>query len=264
MKLKILKLINNTLTDADIKYADVIPWSTPIYSFGSISNSKIATLGINPSNREFEDLNGIELNENNRRFHTLKSLNINNWTEIDNTKTNSIKTLCDEYFSRNPYDQWFKKLDYLISGSSYSYYFPSTEACHLDLIPYATSKKWSDLSPNQKHFLLDKSSLLFGHLLRNSNINYLVLNGSTVIKTFEQISDISYTKELQTNWVLNRKNGKNVNGYSFEGDVNKIGGVKLKQAIKVFGFNHNIQSSFGVTSIVQKSIRDWLSNKIKV
>ncbi|QRM90980.1 hypothetical protein FG167_07310 [Lacinutrix sp. WUR7] len=259
-----LEVINNTLTDADIKYADVIPWSTPIYSFGNISNSKIATLGINPSNREFEDLNGVELNGNNRRFHTLKSLKINSWTEIDSAKTNYIKTLCDEYFSRNPYDQWFKKLDYLISGSSYSYYFPSTEACHLDLIPYATSKKWSDLRPNQKHFLLDKSSLLLGHLLKNSSINYLILNGSTVIKTFEQISDVTFRKELQTDWVLNRKNGKNVNGYSFEGDVNKIGGIKLKQAIKVFGFNHNIQSSFGVTSIVQKSIRNWLSNKIKV
>lgn len=262
MDLKTFELINSALTKSDIKYADVIPWSTPVYSFGNLSTSKIATLGINPSNREFEDLNGLELDGGIRRFHTLKSLNIKSWKELDRTKTDNVKTLCDEYFNRNPYDQWFKKLDYLFSGSSYSYYFPSLEACHLDLVPYATSKKWSDLSSEQKQFLLNKSSHLLGNLLKDSKVDYLILNGSTVLKNFQLISDVSYKKELQESWELRRKNGNNVRGFSHEGLVQEIGGVKLNKEIKILGFNHNIQSSFGVTNLVQKSIRNWLSKKI--
>ena len=35
--------------------AAVIPWSCPVLSFGDVSNAKVATLGLNPSNREFVD-----------------------------------------------------------------------------------------------------------------------------------------------------------------------------------------------------------------
>lgn len=255
--------INTSLSEEDMDYANIIPWSTPIYSFGKVEIAKIATLGINPSNREFEDLRGNELDGNLRRFHTLKSLNIKSWKEIDLSRTNKIKLLCDEYFQRNPYDQWFKKLDYLFSGSSYSYYFPSIEACHLDLVPYATEKKWSNLTSLQREFLLKKSSPFLGDIIKNSSISYLILNGSTVIKNFELISDVTLKMKLQPDWALKRRTSNDVKGYSFEGQVKQIGDVKLKKEVKVFGFNHNIQSSYGITNYVQKSIRNWFSNKIK-
>lgn len=256
--------INQVISDDELSFANIIPWSTPIYSFGKIENSKIATLGINPSNREFEDLEGNELEGNLRRFHTLNSLKVESWKKLDLEKTFEIKKLCDEYFLRNPYDQWFKKLDYLFSGSSYSYYFPSVEACHLDLIPYATEKKWSELNNNQKKFLLEKSFNFLGEIVKHSKINYFILNGSTVIKNFEKITNIDFIVKMQPKWTLNRKNNKHVvKGYSFEGEINKIGNIKLNRIIKVYGFNHNIQSSYGITNDVQKSIRNWLSNNIK-
>ena len=87
-----------------------------------------------------------------------------------------------------------------------------------------------------EQFLLDKSSILLGNLLKDSDINYLILNGSTVIKNFELISDFTYKKELQTNWELKRKNGKNVSGYSYQGRVKQVGGIELNKKIALLLF----------------------------
>src|ERR1700759_4417351 len=101
----------------------ILTWGSPVPSFGSLSTSRLATIGINPSNREFVDQDGSELVGANRRFHTLRSLGLNDWSEIEEEHLVLIWSLCDEYFSRNPYDGWFKKLDNIISGTSMSYYF---------------------------------------------------------------------------------------------------------------------------------------------
>lgn len=246
-----------------VKEASVISWGSPIMSFGSISNSKLATLGLNPSNREFVDERGNELNGIHRRFHTLASLGIEDWDDANSKHISSIVELCEEYFFRNPYDGWFKKLDYLISGTSMSYYFPSGEACHLDLIPYATSCKWTELTQEQKKSLLDLSGDTLGLLLRNSEIKVLVLNGQTVVDSLEKISQVEFSKKQMPSWTLPRKDSEGVAGYAYTGVVRKIGGVKLKRDVFVLGFNHNIQSSFGVTTKVQTSIRNWISHRAK-
>ena len=41
--------------------AGIIPWACPVPSFGDPKKSTVATLGLNPSNREFVDPNGNEL-----------------------------------------------------------------------------------------------------------------------------------------------------------------------------------------------------------
>ncbi len=135
--LYLLKRLNNPLSIG----SDIITWGSPIPSFGNFSHAKIATVGLNPSNREFVDGLGIELKGSNRRFHSLNSLGLTRWDDIEQRHLKVIAESCQEYFNRNPYDNWFKKLDNLISGTAISYYFPSSQACHLDLIPFATSTK---------------------------------------------------------------------------------------------------------------------------
>jgi hypothetical protein len=54
----------------------VIPWSSPVPYFGSPSSAIIGTVGLNPSNREFVDSSGNELDGPARRFHTLNSLGL--------------------------------------------------------------------------------------------------------------------------------------------------------------------------------------------
>jgi hypothetical protein len=259
---ELLNLVER-LSDPKLKKADVISWGSPIVSFGNIANSRIATLGLNPSNKEFVDDNGIELNGNQRRFHTLKSLGIKKWSEADEKHLELIAELCDDYFYRNPYDGWFKRLDYIISGTSMSYYFPSGEACHLDLIPYATASKWTDLKLEQKELLFQLSGDTLGLILKHSPIQILVLNGQTVVDNLEKITKIEFKKKHMPSWTLPRKLTEGVAGYSYTGVINNIGGIKLKQEIMVLGYNHNIQSSFGVTSEVQKAIRNWVSKKAK-
>lgn len=259
-----LKTLLKLLDESQLDELSIISWASPIISFGDISKSKIATLGINPSNREFVDIKGDELKEDNRRFHTLSSLGISSWSNINENHLQLILESCNEYFSRNPYDGWFKKLDYLMSGSSVSYYFPSFEACHLDLIPFATSEKWSNLTPFQQTRLLRFFEDALGVIIANSSIEVLLLNGQTVVNNFEKISNVEFEKKLQEDWELPRKTSDGVSGFSYEGFVSSIGNVNLKKKIKVLGYNHNVQSSFGVSSEVLASIRKWISNNVKI
>lgn len=258
-----LKRLLKFLDESQLDELSIMLWASPIISFGDISKSKIATLGINPSNREYVDVKGDELKGSNRRFHSLSSLGITRWSNVNENHLHLILESCNEYFSRNPYDGWFKKLDYLISGSSASYYFPSFEACHLDLIPFATSEKWSNLTTIQQTTLLKFFEDTLGIIIADSTIEVLLLNGQTVVNNFKKISNIEFEKKLQKDWELPRKTSDGISGYSYEGFVSSIGNVDLKKKIKVLGYNHNIQSSFGVSSEVLTSIRNWISNNVK-
>ena len=74
------------------------------------SVAQVATVGINPSNLEFMDEAGNELQGAARRFHTLTSLGLQSWGEADSRHLETIAHSCSAYFDRNPYDRWFKRL----------------------------------------------------------------------------------------------------------------------------------------------------------
>src|SRR5689334_1163799 len=112
----------------------VIPWSSPVPSFGDLSRATVASLGLNPSNREFVDDDGRELEGDLRRFHTLRSLQLRSWSDIDSDHLRLVTESCREYFFRNPYDRWFRRLDTVISATGASFYNAFFPACHLDLI----------------------------------------------------------------------------------------------------------------------------------
>jgi hypothetical protein len=249
------------LSDPKIKELDVIPWGSPVPTFGNLQQAKIATLGLNPSNKEFVDNDGNELIGNERRFHTLKSLGLQKWDDASPSHMDSIVQLCNEYFFRNPYNSWFKPLDFLISGTSMSYYFPSSLACHLDLIPFATSTKWAELAGWQKSELLEQYGDVLGELLRKSSVKVLILNGKSVVENFQKISNVKYEVTEIEEWMLHRRDSKGVIGLAYEAVCTSIGGIPLSNSLHVLGFNHNIQSSYGVTSKVQKSIRKWIASK---
>lgn len=245
------------------KVADsgIIPWACPVPTFGGLGPSAVATLGLNPSNREFLDPLGNELEGNYRRFHTLGSLRLSRWSEAGIRHFRYILELCENYFLRNPYDQWFKRLDYLISGTGYSYYTPMMPACHLDLIPYATTHKWAALDYTQRSSLLTCTADTLGLLLRYSTIQILILNGSTVTRTFEDVSDVAFIVREMPGWSLPRRSGKGVAGLSYKGVVRSVGGVAVGRDVLVLGYNHNIQSSFGVTKKVQSEIKKWITRE---
>jgi hypothetical protein len=248
------------LDDRVLLTAGVIPWSCPIPSFGDFELSSIATLGLNPSNREFVDENGRELVGDERRFQTLRSLGLRRWSAASGSHLSKIADSCKSYFAAKPYDTWFRRLDYLLTGAEASYYGMLGGACHLDLIPYATAAKWGELSSKQRAILLDCSGDSLGMLLRDSAVQIIVLNGRSVVDLFEAVTCVRLETQRMATWSLPRKSSPRVAGIAYSGVVSSISGVPLGREIRVLGFNHNIQSSFGVTTVVTNAIRQWLTD----
>jgi hypothetical protein len=248
------------LADPEVATAKVIRWGCPVPFFGDVGVSKVATLGINPSNREFVDIEGNELDGSWRRFHTLRSLDLSDWSELNAQHLELIMDSCRAYFSRNPYDGWFRKLDYILSGAGISYYKPWANACHLDLVPYATACKWTELNQAQRSSLLRLGRDALGTVLRDSPVCLLILNGSAVVTQFQEIADVPLARHERRDWSLPRKVCSRVPGYAYSGTIRSLCGVRLGREVRVLGFNHNIQSSFGVTRCVMDSIRDWVAS----
>lgn len=234
-------------------------WGAPVPAFGDVATSRVATLGLNPSNREFVDVDGNELHGNLRRFHTLSSLGLQNWQEARGSHVEMIIESCKAYFRRNPYDAWFKQLDFVISGTRSSYYCADSPACHLDLIPFATHQKWTTLPSSQRKSLINVSVGDVFDLLQQSPVQVIVLNGRTVVEEFQKISNVKLICTKMPDWSLRRGKTESVPGYAYLGRTQKIGTIDLRRELLVLGYNHNIQSSFGVTNEVRKSIRDWIS-----
>jgi hypothetical protein len=238
---------------------DVISWGAPVPSFGDLFTATVATLGLNPSNREFVDEDGNELSGTVRRFHTLNSLGLESWADADSRHLQLIIDSCRLYFDGNPYDRWFKRLDQIVLGANASYYSRFAGACHLDLIPYATSRKWTELAPLQKSELLSLAADTLALLLRDSEVRILILNGRSVVDHFQVMTGVHLDCKPMREWSLPRQ-GTDVQGFSYTGTIVSLSNIQLRNPIKVLGYNHNIQSSFGVTTKVIHSIRDWIAS----
>jgi hypothetical protein len=258
-----LTTLINRLDSSAISGTDVIRWGSPVPAFGDLSSAVVATLGLNPSNREFVDESGDELEGVSRRFHTLKSLGLRSWEEVDSRHLQMIIESCRFYFQGNPYDTWFKKLDQVISGTRASYYNSTSCACHLDLIPYATARKWTELSLRQRSCLLASTGDTLGLLLRDSRVRVLILNGRSVVQEFQAISGVALASDVMPTWSLPRQSSPDVRGLSYRGMIDSLSGTALGRDILVLGFNHNIQSSFGVTTEVIRAIRGWITRSVE-
>ena len=254
-----LTTLVDRLEDPLVPIAGIVPWWSPVPSFGDLSNSQIATVGLNPSNREFVDVNGNELQGSFRRFYTLQSLGLTSWSDVDARHLRLILGSCRDYFRRNPYDRWFRRLDDIVSGVRASYYGPAPDACHVDLVPYATATKWATLGPEQRAALLALAGDSLGMLLRNSPVRVIALNGSSVVEHFQVVAHTKLTRRRMPAWSLPRSSGRGVAGFAYTGHIDSIAGIPIGHTVLVLGFNHNLQSSYGVTSEIVRAIRDWVA-----
>ena len=238
--------------------AGVIPWSCPVPVFGDPADSSIATVGLNPSNREFVDENGRELDGPARRFHTLKSLHLRSWSYATHQHVKQISESCRTYFARNPYDLWFKVLDRVIQGTGASFYPSPKKACHLDLVPFATGDKWTSLSTSQRSMLLTRARSCLPNLLASSRIQLLVLNGAAVVREMQNAFQIRLAETRMLAWRLRRESADAVPGVAYFGTSSRLAGIDLGREIAILGYNHNLQSSFGVTRHVRTEIARWI------
>jgi hypothetical protein len=247
------------LARGDVDAQPVMGWTCPVPYFGRLRHATLATLGINPSNREFVDGTGQELDGDSRRFPTLGSLGLRTWADASSLDLTAIVAACDQYFSGNPYGRWFDPLDVLVRAAGASFYSAERPAAHLDLVPYATHVKWGALRQDQQRALLYCGRDLLEALLRDSAVELLVLNGAAVVRQFEEVAGVDLKREHNPSWDLPRRGSARVRGVAYTGSVGQIGNIDLGRSIAVVGFNHNLQSSFGVTRRARDAIASWVA-----
>lgn len=254
---RLLDVLDSDRTVAD----EAICWSCPVPFFGHLETARLATVGINPSNREFVDSTGNELRDAGRRLPTLKSLSLPSWGHADYTALRAILDACQTYFDHNPYDRWFGSLERLFEATGCSYYSPSASACHLDIVPWATTYKWGALTPRVRHQLVERAARALVDLIADSSLTMLVLNGHEVVRRFEALLDQPLPVEPAPAWDLPRRSGPGVKGMAFRNVLTSIGDLPLDRKLVVVGYNHNVQSSYGVTAAARSAISDWITDQ---
>ncbi len=230
-----------------------------IHALRSGPRDALQAIGINPSNREFTGTDGSELTGPDRRLPTLSSLGLQSWSQADHDVRHAIADACCEYFDRNPYRGWFGVLQQVIEPTGTSYYPPGTGACHLDLIPWATSRKWGTLPPAARARLLSGTAQTIAAVIARAPLAMLVLNGREIVRQFKVITGQPLVSSPVTGWDLARRDGPPVAGVSYTGTITRVAGIPLGREILIAGYNHNLQSSFGVSAAVRASISTWIT-----
>ncbi|MGD0766466.1 MAG: hypothetical protein ABR978_09225, partial [Dehalococcoidia bacterium] len=95
-------------------------------------------------------------------------------------------------------------------------------------------------------------------LLRDSPIRTLILNGSSVVQLFQAMAGVRLEQKAMPAWSLPRRSGS-VMGIAYRGQIDGLSGVCFDHEVSVIGFNHNLQSSFGVTKKVVAAITAWVA-----
>jgi len=251
-------LLLNRLREPNLVRNGVLPWAAPIPVFGNISRAKVATVGLNPSDLEFIDQTGSELTDGSRRFHTLSSLQLSEWVDADARQIELMLESCFLYFTRNPYNRWFRPLDKIMSSTPFSLY--RSGACHLDLVPYATSPTWGKLSPQQRRKLLAINADILPLILKESKIQILILNGKSVAENFQAMTGSTLRQIEMPAWTL--PSGNRHRGFAYRGEIDRLTGISLPKPLLVLGYNHNMQSSFGITADVRQRIGSWIATEV--
>jgi hypothetical protein len=87
----------------------------------------------------------------------------------------------------------------------------------------------------------------------------LILNGRSVVEQFQDIADICLERQEVPAWSLPRQSIPDVPGVAYTGVIDSLSGIGLGRNVLVLGYNHNLQSSFGVTTEVIHAIREWIA-----
>ncbi|MHB1535641.1 MAG: hypothetical protein ACYC1D_13740 [Acidimicrobiales bacterium] len=158
----------------------VVGGSTPVVAFGDPIRAEVATLGINPSGREFLGPGGALLGGDARRLATLASLAASSTEALSDAQVRQVVDDCAAYFDRNPYWTWFEPLDALLKAATDTGY-RHRSACHLDLVQWATDPVWGQIPDVaiRERLLADGVAHLSGQLAQ-SNVRLVLINGATV------------------------------------------------------------------------------------
>ena len=159
--------------------------SLPVLFFGDGLAARVATIGINPSHREYLDPQGQLLRGRAQRFATLESLGADSRAELTDEQADLAIEIMRSYYDEGKpvYGAYFRHLSHFLRGAGASY--ADRGAVHLDLVQEATSHVWGELDEQQQAGLL-RSDVPFLVWQLNSlpRLRAAICAGATVSREF--------------------------------------------------------------------------------
>lgn len=163
--------------------ASTVPGSLPVLFFGDLFSAQIATVGLNPSRREYTTARNEELDGPGRRFETLSSLGATDRASLTSEQCDAAIATMRAYFDPGkPAYSWFASLSRVVQGMGLEY--GRREVAHLDLVQEATDPTWSALnsqSPGEARALLEQDASFLRWQIDAFPLRALVCNGRTVL-----------------------------------------------------------------------------------
>lgn len=224
--------------------AEVVSDSTPVVAFGDPFVAAVATLGINPSRREFVEKETL-LSGPSRRLATLGSLGAASCASLTDQHIEEVIGDCARYFDtdRNPYWQWFNPLDKVLrAGTGSSYYDRS--ACHLDLVQWATDPIWGGLEERTREELLVDGLPHLRALLKFGSTRLVLLNGRQVLTQVEAVGLVDLAQC----------------GTMAFGERTCSLYQGKRAGVRYVGWSTNLQSSFGVSNEFKDRLAGWVAD----
>ena len=224
----------------------VIEWACPVPFFGHAERARIASVGLNPSDREFCDRSGRPLRGTKRRLATRQSLGLRDWSVAGPAERSAVAKACSSYFDGHPYG-WFDALEAIFERAGRGT-LRGGGACHVDLAPWATQRTWSRLAAAERDALLERGAETLAALLSSVQLEVLLLNGKAVVEGFERATGVRLPVECAAEWDDRGRRGRR---WSLV--LDSLGRIELARPVTILGWNWNLQSSH-ITTPTRDSI----------
>lgn len=173
--------------------------------FGSLFSARIATIGLNPSDREYTDGDGALLTGTTQRFATLDSLGAPDRPSLTDAQCDEALQWMRGYFDpgKPVYSPYFRHLHEFLRGFGAS--LADGSAAHLDLVQEATTPRWSDLGKFDHGQLLQADLPFLAWQIQRFQLAAVICTGRTVWDRVGELLDVAEVRtaglELITWWV---------------------------------------------------------------
>jgi hypothetical protein len=186
--------------------------SLPVLFFGDVAAARVATVGLNPSDREYLSDSGSLLDGAAQRFATLASLRAADRASLTDTQCEEAIEWMRHYFDpgRPVYSSYFLTLGHFLNGWGVD--FTDGTAVHLDVVQEATQPRWSGLARAARQALVGTDLPFLAEQVRLLGVHAVICTGATVSSLVKAQLGVEVrgtgTLELEGWWVGNATVGE--------------------------------------------------------
>jgi hypothetical protein len=238
------QLLLGRIMTANPRDSFIVERSFPITHFGHLEKARVATIGINPSVREFFDGRKTPtlLDDDHKRVLDRDSIGIRDHEVPSIDDALKVLASYNGYFETPNYYSWFKAMQKWALDPLAVSYVEGTVA-HLDLVQWATKPVWGGIeSKDVREQLVLSDSRFLSEQIRMSRPELVLFNGSTVVNTLKKFG---HFVEEQT--------GEIPGSRGFKYFIGRCGDARA------IGWSLNIQSQPDPENQSKKALQAWLT-----